>query len=499
MEDDEGLFVWLLNALYVFSTTMCLACSLWVIYTAMNLINLSIHSTLYGETMREIAEADQLIEMRMKELRLVFVTSLVALVLAGLSMITCEAEWPFAVTACFVFVFAGWHAAKSDEGTVILYQRYTGLEVKDRWHGERWREQIRDLLLPFGQGNHSSALRYQTVRDKAETSIAAFLAAGRTHKKHLPSGEVSTDSDRFGPEALRAALKSTHLKKARAFSRRKPSSMRRRSSLGSTITAMAESPAATPTSMDGGAALGKELLDISASMIQSVWRAGQVNITRHEWHGGWLWKTASGGGPVENLRGAWSSLDANAVSAIPNVAELAPTVPRHRRWFVLAPKKGTLTIYTSDQDHKSGQAAKGQVSRLSAYTIMRLASPSDGRAVLALMPRAAIDSRGPPPPSPPSRSASMSGALAPASAAPVDSDGKSWYLRAEDDAKTAEWFHRLEEAGVHATDTLHTARHAVQTPSYLDNLLRPRSVPVAAPATLPPGKPLPPAGMEFSA
>ena len=198
------------SALYVFSTTMCRAPL--VIYTAMNLINLSIHSTLYCETMREIAEADQLIEMRMKELRLVFVTSLVALVLAGLSMITCEAEWPFAVTACFVFVFAGWHAAKSDEGTVILYQRYTGLEVKDRWHGERWREQIRDLLLPFGQGNHSSALRYQTVRDKAET-IPPSGAVGRTSICH---GEVSTDSDRPA-RRLASGAKEHASQKARAF------------------------------------------------------------------------------------------------------------------------------------------------------------------------------------------------------------------------------------------------------------------------------------------
>ena len=116
--------------------------------------------------------------------------------------------------------------------------------------------------------------------------------------------------------------------------------------------------------MDGGAALGKELLDISASMIQSVWRAGQVNITRHEWHGGWLWKTASGGGPVENLRGAWSSLDANAVSAIPNVAELAPTV--RRRWFVLAPKKGTspFTRATKTARAPSRQGAGESLERV---------------------------------------------------------------------------------------------------------------------------------------
>ena len=38
----------------------------------MNLINLSIHSTLYGESMRALTEADNLIETRMTEVRLVF-------------------------------------------------------------------------------------------------------------------------------------------------------------------------------------------------------------------------------------------------------------------------------------------------------------------------------------------------------------------------------------------------------------------------------------------
>ena len=46
MHDGAGIFTMPLNGLYIMSTTVCLASSLWVIYTAMNLINLSIHSTL---------------------------------------------------------------------------------------------------------------------------------------------------------------------------------------------------------------------------------------------------------------------------------------------------------------------------------------------------------------------------------------------------------------------------------------------------------------------
>lgn len=36
---------------------------------------------------------------------------------------------------------------------------------------------------------------------------------------------------------------------------------------------------------------------------------------------------------------------------------------------------------------------------------------------------------------------------------------KSWYLRAASSEQTTEWFRRIEEAGAHATDTVHeTAR-----------------------------------------
>ena len=150
LEEETGYFAWGITGVYVVSATVCLAASLWVIYTSMNLINLSIHSTLHGETMREIAEADNLIDQRMKEVRLVFLTSLASLIFAGLAMIVQMTHWPHTIIASFIFCFAVWHASTSDRGTVLLYQRYTGLQVKDRFNGEKWMDQARDLLMPFG-------------------------------------------------------------------------------------------------------------------------------------------------------------------------------------------------------------------------------------------------------------------------------------------------------------------------------------------------------------
>ena len=487
--EPDGIIHFMLNAIYVAATTMCLACSLWVIYTAMNLINLSIHSTLYGETMREIAEADQLIELRMKELRLVFVTSLLALVTAVMSMVATEADWPYSVLAFTVFVFTGWHATMSDKGTIILYERYTGLEVKDRWHGEKWREQIRDLLLPFGIGNHSSALRYKELRDKAESGISAFLSAGKDHKRM--AGRSSDDSeendssfDRYGAPALRDALKNIHIKRARLATRtrqretiadrsvKKDGILSLRGARGGTA-ATRGGTAATPSgdAQSGGEGFpfsGPQLMAISAELIQSVWRAGKVSVTREDWHGGWIWKTASGSGPVEKLREAWATLDANGTTAIPSVSELTPNMPRYKRWFVLNPQKGTLGIYTNDDDHRTGQPTKGEVKSISAYAAMRLASPVDGRLLLALLPRATIESRVAPAPSP--AKGSFNGATEPSTTTPAE--GKSWYLRAEDDAKTTKWFQMMEKAGAHVTDTVHSARLPPASAPTLASMLR---------------------------
>ena len=53
---EMDLWSWIFAVQYVVSGATCLSASVWVIYTAMNLINLSIHSTLYGKSMAELAD-----------------------------------------------------------------------------------------------------------------------------------------------------------------------------------------------------------------------------------------------------------------------------------------------------------------------------------------------------------------------------------------------------------------------------------------------------------
>ena len=63
------------QVIYVVGAATCLSSSVWVIYTSMNLINLSIHSTLYGHSMAALAEADNIIELRLKEVSPISIAS----------------------------------------------------------------------------------------------------------------------------------------------------------------------------------------------------------------------------------------------------------------------------------------------------------------------------------------------------------------------------------------------------------------------------------------
>ena len=59
-----------------------------------------------------------------------------------------------------------------DGGTVKIYEKYTGLVVKDRWQGIG---SLLDLMIPFGSPTHSSAAQYSLLREKGESGANAFL------------------------------------------------------------------------------------------------------------------------------------------------------------------------------------------------------------------------------------------------------------------------------------------------------------------------------------
>ena len=366
---ERGLWSWIFNILYVGAASFCLSCSVWVIYTSMNLINISIHSTLYGKDMAALTEADNLIELRMKEVRLMFVLSLGALFVATFSMLAEEASIVLILVGGSCFGAAAWHSSTADAGTVAIYEKYTGLKVKDRLDGV---ESLRDLMIPFGHPDHSSAHVYGQLRDAADPAVSAFLMSSKRRKD-----DPDDDGNASSWQAAREHF------------------------------------------------VGNGDWDPStvATVIQ---RAVRQKLVRQQDKSeaiyiGWLLKTPAEFGPLHKQRELLQQVAAGAPS--PTLADLPPSDPRFPKFFVLDEKKHTLAIFASDEERQAGEAPKFVVKNLRTQSLMRLKG-DDGSTVLALLP-----------------SIALKGQLDAAEG------GKSWYLRAADDAQTNMWYGRLRAAG----------------------------------------------------
>ena len=192
-----------------------------------------------------------------------------------------------------------------------------------------------------------------------------------------------------------------------------------------------------------------------ALMVQQAWRGRRAQATKH--HKGWLFKTASGGGPIERLREANQELEQQrpqqqqAAGLQPptdrpppiSLTELPPPLPRFSRWFVLDGEAATMSIYTTEADHSASQPPKRTVDNLRDYAVLRLTG-TDGRATLALLPRSSQHALG--------RRNGLPRAVAlprpgTQSAPRAEEHALSWYLRAADDTKTLEWCRKLRRAG----------------------------------------------------
>ena len=413
--DDGGWEWWWVKAfnyVYTTSSSLCLFSSLWVIYTAANLITMSIHSNLYGTTMQAITEADQIIEMRMKEVRLMFIIQLFALACAAIAIISAFADTALMVSSITMFVLFTWHATKSDQGTLRLYERYTGLEMQDRWqHSEKTTCQVfMDLVMPFGYQTKTHRERLHSSADPVVSAIITRVQEGRFAR---------AVKDGNAPEWGRVRSQLRHHGGVAGMVER----------LDQTDMT-AEEKTVQRGILKGASRAMKQMEAGGALILQQKWRH------RKEARGegvfaGWLMKTASGDGPIEKLREAHAqgSLSKEATGDLETVdlRKLPAGTPRFSRWFVLHQKNATLSIYTKPDDYENGQQPKGHVANLAGYAVIRTKT-IDGMVTLALLPISSY-------PSSPSPGAG---------AAP---EGKSWYLRAETPVTTNEWCRRLRCAG----------------------------------------------------
>ena len=153
------------NYLYMASACGCLASSIWVLYTSTNLVQFGTLAALMpGEnnqgTEETMRHTDLLIHHRMADVRKMFVFSLVCLIMSVMMMV-----WEhFEVVTCnfwiafLIFLGFGVHAWSSDGSAVAYYERFSGLQVRDRWErrsnncwkaGRRICYSLGALAIPF--------------------------------------------------------------------------------------------------------------------------------------------------------------------------------------------------------------------------------------------------------------------------------------------------------------------------------------------------------------
>ena len=180
-------------------------------------------------------------------------------------------------------------------GTIRLYERYTGLEVVDRWRrvDGSLSDRVMQLVRPYGY--YQGVEERERLHEIAEPALHAFMAASHRPKRnalraaiesaesnyqsHRADRTISRDGSRIG-----GTLK--HLLSPRHSPRRSPHN-----------TPRSKHTAHAAQSSELQAA--KDL--IVASTLQRAWRerrSRQINQVVS----GWLLKTASSSGPLETPR-----------------------------------------------------------------------------------------------------------------------------------------------------------------------------------------------------
>jgi hypothetical protein len=436
----------LCNWSYTLNSVVCLATSLWVLYTATNLINLFIHSTLYGDSIGALVEADNLIESRMGEVRLVFVLSLMSLTLAGLSILMALSDTLIWIASVSIMVGVGWHATRSDGGTVRLYEKYTGLQVNDRWKDSNFVEKLVNLARPFGyeEGAELVERRHETL-DPALLAFSKEAEKARRQRAEETSGEgVIAPTWKIAAEKM-FVLPKYKLKEHSRLTRL-PGPAAPPDSDGSSKTHKARN-IRDPTKYGG------------AMMVQKFWR--DKRASREKTFKGYLAKTSSDEGPLDKVRqlaasGTWDHAGAPTTPEI--VAKMFIEPPRFSRWFVLDTDASTLSIYTTSVDYEAQKTPKGFVESLGSYAALKLID-SHARIVIALLPRSDTEhARSTNPLATPSRAVS---------------EAKSWYLQAASDKETMEWLQRLRAAG--AAPSIKLGAYAPMVPN--SGLPPPRHLP----------------------
>uniref|UniRef100_A0A6U8RRW1 Uncharacterized protein n=1 Tax=Emiliania huxleyi TaxID=2903 RepID=A0A6U8RRW1_EMIHU len=124
-DDPEFCFRTVLCFFYILAAVTSLGASIWVLYTSNNLINSALVAQLYGSTLADMQNAESVLELRMLDVRKMYILALVTMLPALLVMVLALIPWYISLPAVLV---VGWflaHAIHADFATAWHLERYS--------------------------------------------------------------------------------------------------------------------------------------------------------------------------------------------------------------------------------------------------------------------------------------------------------------------------------------------------------------------------------------
>ena len=118
--------------LYVFSCSVSLGASLWVLYTCNNLVNLATVSTLAAKDLKGVQGADIVLSLRMSDVRSWYMLSLASMVLGLYAMVVAMMEPVISIPATLVTVCCGLHAVHAEQQTSDHFEKVSGVHLDAR-------------------------------------------------------------------------------------------------------------------------------------------------------------------------------------------------------------------------------------------------------------------------------------------------------------------------------------------------------------------------------
>jgi len=116
-DDPEFCFRTVLCFFYILAAVTSLGASIWVLYTSNNLINSALVAQLYGSTLADMQNAESVLELRMLDVRKMYILALVTMLPALLVMVLALIPWYISLPAVLV---VGWYSRETESPCPLL-------------------------------------------------------------------------------------------------------------------------------------------------------------------------------------------------------------------------------------------------------------------------------------------------------------------------------------------------------------------------------------------